>query len=61
MTAARHIGHQSEIRTGNEGLGRHFLEKHGQVINLKNKNLFVETDMKHFKLSIGASQTLDRE
>ena len=49
---ARHIGHRSEIRTGADGLGRHFLEKHGQGINLKNENLFEENVMKHFKLTI---------
>ena len=52
---ARHIGHRSEIRTGADGLGRHFLEKHGQGINLKNENLYEENVMKHFKLTIVAS------
>ena len=52
---ARHIGHRSEIRTGADGLERHFLEKHGQSINLKNENLFEENVMKHFKLTIVAS------
>ena len=31
----RHYGHRSEIRSGADGLGKHFLE-HGANLNLKN-------------------------
>ena len=52
---ARHLGHRSEIRSGADGLGRHFLEKHGLGLNLKNEEIFEKNVMKHFKLTIIAS------
>lgn len=52
---ARHLGHRAEIRSGADGLGRHFLEKHGQGLNLKNEEVFEENIMKYFKLTIIAS------
>ena len=52
---ARHLGHRSEIRTGADGLGRHFLENHCQGLNLKNEDIFEENIMKHFQLTIIAS------
>ena len=48
----RHLGHRSEIRSGADGVGRHFLENHGQGLNLKDENTFEEMVMKHFKLTI---------
>ena len=52
---ARHLGHRSEIRSGADGLGRHFLDKHGQGIDLKIENSFEEQIMKYFILTIIAS------
>ena len=51
----RHLGHRAEIRGGADGLGRHFLEKHGAGLNLKDEKTFEENVMKHFKLTIIAS------
>ena len=48
----RHLGHRSEIRSGADGVGRHFLENHGQGLNLREENTFEEMVMKHFKLTI---------
>ena len=52
---ARHIGHRSEIRTGADGIGRHFLEKHGQGLDLKNEKIFEDNVMKCLTLTIIAS------
>ena len=52
---ARHLGHRGEIRAGADGLGRHFLEHHGQGFDMKNEKLFEENVMKHFSLTIIAS------
>ena len=52
---ARHLGHRSEIRSGADGIGRHFLDNHGQGLNLKNEDIFEENVMKHFQLTIIAS------
>ena len=52
---ARHLGHRSEIRSGADGLGRHFLEQHGQGLNLKNSDIFEESVMRYFSLTIVAS------
>ena len=52
---ARHLGHRSEIRSGADGLGRHFLDKHGQGIDLKQETVFEENVMKYFSLTIIAS------
>ena len=52
---ARHLGHRAEIRSGADGLGRHFLEKHGQGLNLKNEEVFEENIMKYFNLTMIAS------
>jgi hypothetical protein len=52
---ARHLGHRAEIRSGADGLGKHFLEQHGQGFNLKNDELFEEKVMKHFSLTVIAS------
>ena len=46
---ARHLGHRSEIRSGADGLGRHF------DINLKDDTIFEENIMRHFELTIIAS------
>jgi hypothetical protein len=35
--AARHYGHRREVRTGADGLGRHFLEEHGVGLDLSKK------------------------
>jgi hypothetical protein len=51
---ARHLGHRSEIRSGADGLGRHFLQ-HGQGLNLKDDTIFEENIMRHFELTIIAS------
>ena len=50
-----YLGHRAEIRGGADGLGRHFLEKHGAGLNLKDEKTFEENVMKHFKLTIIAS------
>ena len=50
----RHLGHRSEIRSGADGLGKHFLS-HGQNLNLKNERIFEENVMKYFELTIIAS------
>ena len=50
----RHWGHRSEIRSGADGLGRHFLS-HGENLNLKNEKIFEENVMQHFELTIIAS------
>ena len=47
----RHLGHRGEIRSGADGLGKHFLS-HGNNLNLKNENIFEENIMKHFELTI---------
>ena len=47
----RHLGHRSEIRSGADGLGRHFRD-HGKDLNLKNENIFEEHIMQHFELTI---------
>ena len=52
---ARHIGHRSEIRSGADGLGRHFLDKHSQGFDMKQEHLFEERVMKNFSLTIIAS------
>ena len=57
---ARHLGQRGEIRSGADGLGRHFLENHGQGVNLKNENVFEENIMKHFTLAIIASEEPDK-
>ena len=51
----RHLGHRGEIRSGADGLGRHFLDKHGQGLNLKDDGTFEQEIMQHFKLTIIAS------
>ena len=50
----RHLGHRAEIRSGADGLGKHFLS-HGLNLNLKNDMIFEEQVMKHFQLTIIAS------
>ena len=52
---ARNLGHRNEIRSGADGLGRHFLDKHGQGLDLNNDLIFEEKIMKHFTLTIIAS------
>ena len=52
---ARHLGHRSEIRSGADGLGRHFLDNHGQGLNLKSEEIFEQNVMKYFELTIIAS------
>jgi hypothetical protein len=52
---ARHLGHRSLIRSGADGLGRHFLEQQGQGLNLKNSDIFEESVMRYFSLTIVAS------
>ena len=47
----RHWGHRSEIRSGADGLGKHFLG-HGINLNLKNEKIFEEIVMKHFELTL---------
>ena len=49
------MGHRGEIRSGADGLGRHFLDKHGQGLNLKDDGTFEQEIMQHFKLTIIAS------
>ena len=51
---ARHLGHRSEIWSGADGLGRHFLN-HGNGFDLKSDNMFEEKVMQHFELTIIAS------
>ena len=51
----RHLGHRTEIRSGADGLGRHFLDNHGQGLNLKNEDIFEQNVMQHFTLTIIAS------
>ena len=36
---ARHLGHRGEIRSGADGLGRHFMA-HGQGFDLKSDEVF---------------------
>ena len=50
----RHLGHRSEIRSGADGLGKHFLS-HGLNLNLKDEETFEENVMKYFELTIIAS------
>ena len=50
----RHWGHRSEIRSGADGLGKHFL-CHGVNLNLKNEKIFEESVMRHFDLTVIAS------
>ena len=50
----RHWGHRSEIRSGADGLGRHFFN-HGENWNLKNEKIFEENVMQHFELTFIAS------
>ena len=57
---ARHLGHRSEIRTGADGLGRHFLEQHGQGLNLKSSDIFEENVMRYFSLIVIASVELGK-
>ena len=52
---ARHLGHRSEIRSGADGLGRHFLEHHGQGLDLKKESIFEEKIMQYLTLTIIAS------
>ena len=52
---ARHIGHRSEIRSGADGLGRHFLDKHSQGFDMKQEHLFEERVMKNLSLTIISS------
>ena len=33
----RHYGHRSEVRTGADGLGRHYLDVHGAGLDLSGK------------------------
>ena len=47
---ARYLGHRAEIRSGADGLGKHFLEQHGQGFNLKNDELFEDKVVEHFSL-----------
>ena len=47
---ARHLGHRGEIRSGADGLGRHFLA-HGQGFDLKSDEVFEEKVMKYFHLT----------
>ena len=49
------MGHRGEIRSGADGLGKHFLEKHGQGFQLKNEEQFEENVMKPFSLTIIAN------
>ena len=51
----RHLGHRADIRAGADGLGEHFLSKHGVGKDLKNENVFENEVMKHFNLTIIAS------
>jgi hypothetical protein len=51
---ARHLGHRGEIRSGADGLGRHFLV-HGQGLDLKIDEVFEDKIMKYFHLTIIAS------
>jgi hypothetical protein len=51
---ARHLGHRGEIRSGADGLGRHFLA-HGQGFDLKSDEVFEDKVMKYFHLTIIAS------
>jgi hypothetical protein len=50
----RHLGHRSEIRSGADGLGRHF-QQHGAGLDLKREEIFEQHVMKHFKLTVIAS------
>ena len=50
----RHLGHRAEIRSGADGLGKHFLS-HSQNSNLKDDKIFEEKIMQHFQLTIIAS------
>ena len=47
----RHLGHRAEIRSGADGLGRHFRD-HGKDLNLKNEQIFEEHIMQYFELTI---------
>ena len=49
------MGHRGEIRSGADGLGRHFLECHGGGPDLKNEAVFEAEVMQHFSLTIIAS------
>ena len=51
---ARHLGHRGEVRSGADGLGRHFLE-HGNGSDLKLDHIFEDKVMKHFNMTIIAS------
>ena len=50
----RHLGHRAEIRSGADGLGKHFRD-HGAGLDLKNETVFEEHIMQHFELTIIAS------
>ena len=50
----RHLGHRAEIRSGADGLGKHFLS-HGQNLNLKKEEIFEENIMQYFDLTVIAS------
>ena len=45
----RHLGHRAEIRSGADGLGKHFLS-HGQNLNLKKEEVFEGNIMQYFDL-----------
>ena len=47
----RHLGHGGEIRREADGEGRHFLDNHGQGLNLKDDKTFKKEIMQHFKLT----------
>ena len=47
----RHLGHRSEIRSGADGLGRHF-KNHGAGLDLKNEKVFEDNIMQYFDLTI---------
>ena len=51
----RQLGHRSEIRSGADGLGKHFLDNHGQGLDLKQEDIFEDRIMQYFTLTIIAS------
>jgi hypothetical protein len=52
--AARHYGHRREVRTGADGLGRHFLEEHGVGLDLSKKE-DLATCLESFHLQVMGS------
>ena len=50
----RHLVHRAEIRSGADGLGKHFLS-HNQNSNLKDNKILEDKMMNHFQLTIIAS------